>query len=105
MYGHLKSLPSDVSEARLREWEEELRAPSGVSTLSLPPPTMNAILFSKECNILVELDEMVGLELEDFWNKAVTYSFVLGALTLLQTWVLVKQMEYTSTPSVRSVCA
>lgn len=100
MYGHMKSLPSNIPEARLREWERELRSPTGVSTLTLPPPTLNGILFSKDCNIVVELDDMVGLELEDFWNKAVSYSFILGILTLLQTWVLVKQMEYTTTPSV-----
>lgn len=100
MYGHLRSLPPNVPEARLREREEELRSPSGVSTLHLPPPTMDGILFSKDCNLLVQLDDMVGLELEDFWNKAITYSFILGAITLLQTWVLVKQMEYTTTPSV-----
>lgn len=100
MYGQLQSLPTNVPESRLREWEDELRLPSGVSTLRLPPPTMDGILFSKDCNIVVELDNMVGLELEDFWNKAITYSFILGALTLFQTWVLVKQMEYTTTPSV-----
>jgi hypothetical protein len=103
MYGQLKSLPSDVPEWRLREWEKELQSPTGVTTLHLPPPTMNGIIFSKDCNLVLELDEMVGLELDEFWNKAITYSFILAALTVLQAWSLVKQMEYTSTPVVSHI--
>lgn len=101
MYGHLKNVPPDVPASRLKEWEDELQNPSGVSTVKMPPPSMNAILFSKECNLVLELDNMIGLDLERFWSEAVTYSFILAVLTVIQAWVLVRQMEYTSTPVVR----
>lgn len=59
-------------------------------------------MFSPECNLVLELDDMQGLELDRFWNKALNYSLILAIVTAIQAWVLVKQMEYTSTPTVSS---
>lgn len=87
----------------MEEYESELHEPTGRSVLSIPPPTLNAVLFSKECNLYLDLTEMKGLELDRFWDKATTYAAVLTIITAIQTWVLVKQMEYTSTPTVSSV--
>lgn len=103
IYGHLRSLPSHVTQDQMREYERELHNPSGVSPVTLPAPQMDAILFSKGCNLVLSLNEMDGLEWDKFWDKAIVYAFVLACVTLVQTWVLVKQMEYTSTPTVRAV--
>ena len=103
MYGRLRSLPGDVPPSRVAEYESELHNPSGLTVLSLSPPVIDAVLFSKDCNIVVELDSMEGLELDKFWDQAAVYAFILTLVTALQTWVLVRQMEYTSTPTVNRV--
>lgn len=103
IYGHLRPLPSNVPRSRVEEYESELHSPSGRSVLELPPPTIDAVVFSRDCNIVLELDTMEGMALDSFWNHATVYAFVLALITAAQTWVLVKQMEYTSTPTVSVV--
>lgn len=100
MYGNLRSLPHDIPPSRVAEYESELHYPSGLSVLSLDAPILDAVLFSKDCNIVLELDHLEGLELDKFWDQATIYAFFLTLITALQTWVLVRQMEYTSTPTV-----
>ena len=100
MYGQLRPLPRDTPPSRAKEYEDELHNPTGRTVLPLPPPSLDAILFSKECNLVLEFDNMEGLEVDEFWSQTMAYAFVLAVVTALQTWVLVKQMEYTSTPTV-----
>ena len=103
MYGQLRPLPPGTTQNDVREFEEELHTPTGRSVASLPRSKMDVVVYSRDCNLLFELDGMEGLEIDRFWSKATSYAAVLSVLTLLQTWVLVKQMEYTSTPTVRMV--
>lgn len=102
MYGQLRPLPSQYSRKQIAEYESELHKPTGRSVANLPSSQMDAIIFSRDCNLVVELDNMEGLERDMFWDKAITYAAILSIITILQTWVLVKQMEYTSTPTVSS---
>ena len=101
MYGQLRPLPPGTTRNDVQEFEDELHTPTGRSVAPLPRSQMDAIVYSRDCNLLFELGGMEGLEIDRFWSKATSYAAVLSVLTLLQTWVLVKQMEYTSTPTVR----
>lgn len=100
MYGQLRPLPAQYSRKQIAEYESELHEPTGRTVANLPSSQMDAIVFSRDCNLVLELDKMEGLERDLFWEKAITYAAILGIVTILQTWVLVKQMEYTSTPTV-----
>ena len=100
IYGQLQPLPRHIKESQLRDREREIRQPSGISLPYFPTPVVDGIVFSKDCNLVIELDRMEVLELDVFWSKALTYAFVLAILTAIQTWVLIRQMEYTATPAV-----
>ena len=101
MYGQLRALPPRFTRKEIAEYESELHNPTGRTVAHIPTSQMDAIIFSRDCNLVIELDNMEGLSRDTFWEKAITYAAVLSATTILQTIVLVKQMEYTSTPTVR----
>ena len=56
----------------MKELEGELQNPTGITTVSRPELRMNAVLMSKECGILLEMHDAVGLIAQRFWRKVTT---------------------------------
>lgn len=100
MYGQMRPLPVGITRKQVEDREAEMRLPTGRSVIHLPPPIVDSVAFSRDCNLVIDLDDMQVLELDVFWSKAITYGFILALVTAVQTWVLVRQMEYTGTPMV-----
>lgn len=61
--------PSNVSAVDMRELEDELMDPTGVSTVKRPPLQLNLAAISPECGILVEVRKADGIRSRIFFRK------------------------------------
>jgi hypothetical protein len=61
--------PSNVSAAAMRELEEELLHPTGITTVSRPPLTLDVAVISPECGILIGGKDANGMRSRIFFRK------------------------------------
>lgn len=64
--------------------------------------SLNALAYSSNCGLLLDITNARSLLMDQFWAKAQNYAIALAVVAALQVYLLVQQMESTSTPSVRS---
>lgn len=67
--------PAEVPAAILRELEEEIQHPTGVSTIRPPPIILQGALLSEKCGILLEMKDFEGLRSLTFFRKVTTCEF------------------------------
>ena len=79
--------------------ESEMIHSTGISTISAPPLGLNATVYSPECQLLLRAPEVSGLTKPRLWNKAINYTIVFFIVLLIQTKLLVDQMQTSRTPS------
>lgn len=70
-------MPTAVPLDLMKELEEELQNPTGITTVARPELRMNAVLVSKECGILLEMRDAVGLIAQRFWRKVTTCTLLI----------------------------
>jgi len=58
----LQLIPTKVPLHLMKELENELDTPTGISTVARPNLTVNGILISRECGIVLEVKEVDGLK-------------------------------------------
>ena len=68
---------------RAKELEQELKEPTGANTPTRPPLLMDAILLSRDCGLMIEIDKAEGLRSRLFFRKVTTCEFVYFILTFL----------------------
>ena len=102
IYGQIAPLPIPVSDAQRDELEKELDHPTGVSLPHVGPPKFSALMHSENCRLLLKVGEIEGLRMATFWDKSVNYAAALTLVAIIQTLLVVRQMESTNTPSVRA---
>ena len=61
--------PSNVSAAAMRELEEELLHPTGITTVRRPPLNLDLAVVSPECGILIEAKDANGMRSRIFFRK------------------------------------
>jgi transmembrane E3 ubiquitin-protein ligase len=61
--------PSNVSAAKMRELENELMHPTGVTTIWRPPLQLDLALVSPECGVLIEVKDADGMRSRIFFRK------------------------------------
>jgi hypothetical protein len=61
--------PSNVSAAAMRELEEELLRPTGITTVRRPPLNLDVAIISPECGILIEGRDANGMRSRIFFRK------------------------------------
>jgi hypothetical protein len=61
--------PSNVSAAAMRELEEELLHPTGITTVHRPPLKLDVAVISPECGILIEAKDANGMRSRIFFRK------------------------------------
>ena len=61
-YGQLEA--SDVSQELMKELEDEINKPTGITTIKPPPLVMNGVLVSVECGMVLEITHAIGLKYE-----------------------------------------
>lgn len=56
----------------MQDLESEIQHPTGISTVKPPKLSLSAVLLSKECGILYEIQSTQGLRSQTFFNKMTT---------------------------------
>ncbi|SJX63589.1 related to TUL1-Golgi-localized RING-finger ubiquitin ligase [Sporisorium reilianum f. sp. reilianum] len=79
--------------------EHEMQKSTGISTIAPPPLKLSLRAYSPECHFLLTSNELTGLLQTSLWKKAVHYAILYFVVLFVQTWLLVQQMEVTTTPS------
>lgn len=60
--------PTDVPRHLMKELEDEIDNPTGISTVSRPNMFMEGVLISKNCGLLLEFKEVRGVKCESLYT-------------------------------------
>ncbi|KFH64130.1 hypothetical protein MVEG_09955 [Podila verticillata NRRL 6337] len=99
MYMQLGGIDSSVRSTSLKELEREMATPQGISTIKAPHLNSTLFMYSPNCRIAIGIKDGEGMKREKFFAKAVNYAGMAGTIAFIQVFLLVRQMEYTPTPS------
>nr|CDI54167.1 e3 ubiquitin ligase [Melanopsichium pennsylvanicum 4] len=102
VYGQFRSAgPYSILQSKLSALESEWRQSTGISTIASPPLQLSLTAFSPECQLLVTTTPttLSGLLQSRLWKKAIHYAVIYFILLFIQTYLLVQQMEASTTPS------
>lgn len=114
----LPPIPAGSSPGAVAQWEEEIANPTGIrSSLHRPPSYwegigLGGVAVADGCGFAFGIEGGKGLRLDDFWKKSVNCecphrmteadgpdAAYATAAQLLVLVVLVRQMDFTRTPS------
>lgn len=59
VYAQIRPVP--VPETLMQELEEEIKRPTGSSTIKIPRLSIDGVMISKECGILYQIEDTEGL--------------------------------------------
>ncbi|KAJ1979580.1 hypothetical protein H4R35_001457, partial [Dimargaris xerosporica] len=103
VYVQLLPVPKHIEPAALADLEEELRSPTGKSTIAMPPLETRILLYSSECYTLWETtpstEPLVGLKVEVVQSRAIRYAALVIVVGFIQVLLTIHQIDYTLTPS------
>ncbi|KAF9996823.1 hypothetical protein BGZ65_007599, partial [Modicella reniformis] len=99
MYMQLGAINPSVRSSALKDLEREWAAPQGISTIKAPHLNSTLFIYSPNCRLTLVVKNAEGMKREKFYSKAVNYAGMAGTLAFIQVFLLVRQMEYTPTPS------
>ncbi|GAC99219.1 hypothetical protein PHSY_006819 [Pseudozyma hubeiensis SY62] len=101
VYAQLQSAgPHSELQPLINALEHEAVHPTGISTIPPPPLHLSLLAYSPTCQLLLASPRpLTGLLQTTLWKKAVHYAIIYFLILLLQTYLLVQQMEATTTPS------
>ncbi|KAI9435319.1 hypothetical protein H4582DRAFT_1971440 [Lactarius indigo] len=91
--------PSNISAVDMRELEDELMNPTGVSTVKRPPFQLDMAVISPDCGVLVEVKKADGIRSRLFFRKVTTYGGFAGLVYLGMLLLLSHQMSESRTPA------
>lgn len=99
-YGHLRS--THLSREELDAIEDELSHPQGRPHSHVPPVTMDGVLYSPDCGLVLSTQKASGDRNEEYYKRIRLTMMGAIALVLCQTIMTAYQMKDTSTPSTIS---
>ncbi|KAJ9477851.1 Transmembrane E3 ubiquitin-protein ligase 1 [Pseudozyma hubeiensis] len=101
VYAQLQSAgPHTQLQPLIEALEHEAVHPTGISTIPPPPLRLSLLAYSPTCQLLLASPRpLTGLLQTTLWKKAVHYAVIYFLILFLQTYLLVQQMEATTTPS------
>ncbi|KAJ1024026.1 hypothetical protein NDA13_004856 [Ustilago tritici] len=103
VYGQFSSAgPFAEVQPQIDALESEAKHSTGISTIPRPQLCLSLTAFSPECQVVLATHRealLTGLLQIRIWKKAVNYAIIYFLVLLLQTYLLVQQMEATATPS------
>ncbi|KAH9479483.1 DSC E3 ubiquitin ligase complex subunit 1 [Psilocybe cubensis] len=91
--------PTQVPEHLMRDLEDELQNPTGITTVSAPKLWLKGLLLSKECGVLYEITNTEGLRSRTFFRKVTTYAGTTAIAYLIMLILFSRQADQSSTPS------
>ncbi|KAI9230013.1 MAG: hypothetical protein DHS80DRAFT_29248 [Piptocephalis tieghemiana] len=106
VFAQFSPIDLGIDMDRVKELEKELDNPTGIPTLyPRPPLLLSAIMYSPNCGFSVQGTEWEGILAKVFHRKSVHFATLVALITFIQTVLVIRQIEYTSTPSMVSKVA
>ncbi|KAG0309914.1 hypothetical protein BGZ98_000002 [Dissophora globulifera] len=99
MYMQLGAIDPSIRSSAVNDLEREWAVPQGISTIKPPRLDSSLFMYSPNCRLTLGVKDAEGMKREKFYAKAVNYAGMAGTLAFIQVFLLVRQMEYTPTPS------
>ncbi|KAJ8100256.1 hypothetical protein POJ06DRAFT_252178 [Lipomyces tetrasporus] len=99
---YLQIHSSALSPEDLSIIESELRFPKGQPHEDIPKVILSSLIYSPNCGFALESRSVAGEKIERYWIRASNAAQVGTLLTLIQIWLLIRQMNDTNTPSTVS---
>lgn len=110
---YLQEYPTILPASDLDALEEELRFPTGAPMPAVPALRMSALIFSPDCGFVLESmgqpdyashagSHLIGPKLESYIRMVRRSIFALALILCAELFLLIRQMNETSTPSTRS---
>jgi hypothetical protein len=78
----------------------ELENPQGISVRYPGPFVSSMVMYSANCELVMEMEDSSGIKIEKYYKKAISYATMASIVAFIQIFLLIHQMEYTPTPSV-----
>ncbi|KAI8582785.1 hypothetical protein K450DRAFT_226893 [Umbelopsis ramanniana AG] len=91
--------PVDGLMSEVLEYERELENPQGINVRYPGPFMASMVMYSANCEIVMEMDDSNGIKIEKYYKKAISYATLASVVAFIQIFLLIHQMEYTPTPS------
>lgn len=102
-----------LPDSELKSIEEELRFPTGAPLRSVPALKLSALIFSPDCGFVLESKgppdfgpqdgtHLVGQKIESYIGAARRGILAFAMLLCAEIFLLIRQMNETSTPSTKS---
>jgi hypothetical protein len=89
-----------IDAKKKKKKKTELMNPQGLITIRPPPLLANAYIYSPDCGIFLQIDQMKGLKLDRYYHKTTNYVIMIWLMTFAELYLVMRQMEYTATQSV-----
>lgn len=110
---YLQQYPTILPASDLGTLEQELRFPIGAPIPAVPALRMSALIFSPDCGFVIESkgqpgyashggSHLIGPKLESYIHMVRRGIFALALILCAELFLLIRQMNETSTPSTRS---
>ncbi|KTW29931.1 ubiquitin-protein ligase TUL1 [Pneumocystis jirovecii RU7] len=97
---YLQLLPiHNNKEPKLREIEKDLQMPNGLPYSLIPPIILSGIIMSPDCKFSLDFNNITGIKKEKYYSDINKIAFWQNLLIIIQIYLLIKQMNETSTPS------
>ncbi|QSL66098.1 hypothetical protein MERGE_000473 [Pneumocystis wakefieldiae] len=97
---YLQLLPIHNNKGpKLEEIEKELQTPNGLPYSLVPPILLSGIIMSPDCKFSLDFDNITGIKKEKYYADINKIAFFQNLLIIIQIYLLIKQMNETSTPS------
>ncbi|KAG4300738.1 hypothetical protein PCK1_003167 [Pneumocystis canis] len=97
---YLQLLPiHNNKEPELKKIEKELQTPNGLPYSLIPPIILSGIIMSPDCKFSLDFNNIIGVKKEKYYTDINKIAFWQNLLIIIQIYLLIKQMNETSTPS------
>ncbi|KAH9990160.1 hypothetical protein BJV77DRAFT_1013954 [Russula vinacea] len=87
---------------QMRELEEELLHPTGITTVPRPPLKLDVAIISPDCGVLIEAKDANGMRSRIFFRKVTAYAGFAGLVYLVMLLLLSQQMSESRSPAALS---
>ncbi|PCH44049.1 hypothetical protein WOLCODRAFT_133060 [Wolfiporia cocos MD-104 SS10] len=91
-----------VPQELMRELENEIEHPTGISTVKAPKLKLNGVLISQNCAMLFEIKDTTGLKSPQLYRKITTYAGISTLVYLALLALLSREMSRNSAPAALS---
>lgn len=94
--------PTPITPHILRLIERELRHPTGAPVPPAPPIVLDGVIYSPNCGFVLSTTKASGVKVEQYHNRVKNFALSAAVIVAIQTWLLIRQMNESSTPSTVS---